>query len=65
MDIVQEQDEHTSSQEEGGMICNRLPMRRALVGKRATRAKHLYCRNQAKEHEDDPDHQVAFEQFTC
>ena len=47
------------------MTNDRRPMICVLVGNRTRGTEHLNNRNQAQEHEDDPYHPVALEQFTC
>ena len=59
-DIVQEHDRQETTDQEGGMTADRCPMVHILVGQRTGRTKHLYRRNQAQEHEDDPNHSISF-----
>ena len=63
--IVHQQYEHKTAQHECCMPRNRFPMRHALISDRTGRTENLDRRNQAQEHEYNPYHPVAFEQFAC
>ena len=58
-DIVQEHNSQETTYQKGRMTTNRCPMVHILVGQCTGRTKHLHRRNQAKEHEDDPNHSIS------
>ena len=62
--IMDNQDKEKAYYQERGMANDRRPIIRILISDSTCSTKNLDHRYQAQEHKDDPNHAVAFKQFT-